>query len=102
MGVCGYCSGFWNVTAQRLSMYGKVNSFGNGDYGRYLLLPSPRLPFFKARYHFLLAQAETGVPRISPVSNQGAPMEPVQLSTIQGIVTPRYNNKKEPTPQVMA
>lgn len=71
-------------------------------YGKYLLLPVPRLPSFKARYHFLLAQAETGVPRISPVSNQGAPVEPVQLSTVQGTVTPRYNNKKEPTPHRMA
>lgn len=74
-----------------------------GCYGRYLLLPPPdRLPSLKARYHFLLAQAETGVPRISPVSNQGAPMEPVQLITSQGTVTARYNNKKEPTPQVTA
>ena len=73
-----------------------------GGYGRYLLLPLDRLPSLKARYHFLLAQAETGVPKISPVSNQGAPIAPVQLITSQGTVTARYNNKKEPTPQVTA
>jgi hypothetical protein len=75
--------------------------------------PPVRLPSLRARYHFLLAQAEAGVPRISPVSSQGAPMKPLQLNTNQGTkplqlntnqgtVTARYNNKKEPTPQVTA
>lgn len=75
---------------------------GGGCYGRYLLLPPGRLPSLKARYHFLLAQAEAGTPRISPVSSQGAPMKPDQLIISQGTVTARYNNKKEPTPQVTA
>ena len=83
--------------------WGMCEYGGGGCYGRYLLLPPPvRLPSFKARYHFLLAQAEAGMPRISPVSSQGAPMKPDQLITSQGTVTARYNNKKEPTPQVTA
>src|SRR5262249_16201903 len=77
--------------------------WGGSDYGRYLLLPLPiRLPSLKERYHFLLAQAEAGAPRISPVISQGASMRPVQLITSQGIVTARYTSKKEPTPQVTA
>src|SRR5205085_5039398 len=76
---------------------------GGSCYGRYLLLPPPsRLPSLKARYHFLMAQTEAGMPSIRPVSNQGAPMRPVQLITSHGTVTARYNNKKEPTPQVTA
>lgn len=75
---------------------------GGGCYGRYLSLPPVRLPSLKARYHFLLAHAEAGVPRISPVISQGAPIRPDQLITNQGTVTARYSNKKEPTPQVTA
>ena len=76
---------------------------GGGCYGRYLLLPPPdRLPSLRARYHFLLAQAEAGVPSKRPVISQGAPMKPDQLITSQGTVTARFNNKKEPTPQVTA
>src|SRR6185503_18880771 len=64
------------------------------DQGRYLLLPLPiRLPPLKDRYHFLLAQAEAGVPRISPVTSHGAPIKPVQLITSQGIVMARYTSK---------
>jgi hypothetical protein len=83
-----------------------VDNFGYvwiGSYGRYLLLPPPgKLPSLKARYHFLLAQAEAGVPSKRPVISQGALIKPDQLITSQGTVTARYNNKKEPTPQVTA
>src|SRR5215510_5610533 len=73
---------------------------GSSGYGRYLLLPPPdRLPSLNARYHFLLAQAEDGMPSIRPVSNQGASMRPDQLTTSQGTVTARYTSKKEPRPQ---
>src|SRR5262245_770647 len=86
--------------ASRLHRRAKL---GGCNYGRYLLLPLPiRLPSLKERYHFLLAQADAGTPRISPVISQGASMRPVQLITSQGAVTARYTSKKEPTPQVTA
>lgn len=98
----GVVRGLKDRKAANLVMRITSGMWGCGCYGRYLLLPPPRLPSLRARYHFLLAHAEAGMPRISPVSSQGAPMKPVQLITSHGTVTARYSNKKEPTPQVTA
>jgi len=93
---------FWRQASRNRRILHRAKC-GGSDYGRYLLLPLPiRLPSLKERYHFLLAQAEAGTPRISPVISQGASIRPVQLITSQGTVTARYTSKKEPTPQVTA